>query len=128
LCEDSTGASNYDSGVFNHDSYGGTYYGNDTPTYNSSSDTFNGIWVYNINMNGELINGHFLDVNSTGIYSRNYSNPYISCYFKSLQRDEVYRYGVIFYNESGKTSPVKWIGDIRTPSMNELGFETFCSA
>jgi len=38
--------------------------------------------------------------------------------FKSLQRDELYRYGIILYDEYGNASPVKWIADIRTPHAN----------
>lgn len=53
-----------------------------------------------------------------------WKNPYI---IKSLRRDELYRYGIIFYDKYGKASPVKWIADIRTPSIYDKGFETFAS-
>lgn len=45
----------------------------------------------------------------------NYADPYISSKFKSYQRDEIYRFGIIFYNEKSIPSPVYWIGDIRFP-------------
>lgn len=53
-----------------------------------------------------------------------WKNPYI---IKSLRRDELYRYGIILYDKYGKSSPVKWIADIRTPSVYDRGFETFAS-
>jgi len=50
-------------------------------------------------------------------YGKNYSNPLMSYAFKSLKRDELYRYGIILYNKKGDASSVKWIADIRTPSQ-----------
>lgn len=49
-------------------------------------------------------------------------NPYLA---KSLRRNELYRYGIILYDQFGFPSPVKWIADIRTPNLYEKGFETF---
>lgn len=46
---------------------------------------------------------------------------------KSLRRDELYRYGIILYDKSGYASPVKWIADIRTPSLCDKYFHTFIS-
>lgn len=57
----------------------------------------------------------------------NYSNPIVSYAFKSLKRDELYRYGIVLYGKNGKKSAVKWICDIRTPDSSTPGFETFCS-
>ena len=31
------------------------------------------------------------------------------------QRDEIYRFGIVFFNSKGQSSFVKWIGDIRMP-------------
>lgn len=56
---------------------------------------------------------------------KNYSNPVISYAYKSLKRDELYRYGIILYNRKGDASSVKWIADIRTPSQQIKGFEAF---
>jgi len=36
-----------------------------------------------------------------------------------LQRDEVYRYGIDFYDLKGRPSYTKWIGDIRMPDISE---------
>lgn len=49
-------------------------------------------------------------------YNMDYSNPFISTNYVSYQRDEIYRFGIVFYNIKGKQSPVHWIGDIRMPS------------
>ena len=42
-----------------------------------------------------------------------------SSMFRSLRRDEVYRYGIVYYDKYGKRSDVQWIGDIRTPRLEE---------
>ena len=49
----------------------------------------------------------------------NYANPYICANYLGYQRDEVYRFGIIFYNNKGIPSPVHWIGDIRMPSVDD---------
>lgn len=56
-----------------------------------------------------------------------YANPCISYGLRSLRRDELYRYAIILHNEKGEHTPALWIDDIRTPSMNERHFETFCA-
>ena len=48
----------------------------------------------------------------------NYANPYICSNFLGYQRDEIYRFGIIFYNNKNIPSPVHWIGDIRMPSSH----------
>lgn len=55
----------------------------------------------------------------------NYADPYIASRFKGYQRDEVYRFGIIFYNDKNLPSPVYWIGDIRMPHATDTGFEPF---
>ena len=62
------------------------------------------------------------DRNSGG---RTYTNPMVSYALKSLRRDELYRYGIIMYDKYGHSSGVKWIADIRTPSIYTKGFEPF---
>jgi hypothetical protein len=39
---------------------------------------------------------------------------------KTLQRDEIYRYGIILYDKFGNKYPVKHIADIRTPDNQSL--------
>lgn len=50
----------------------------------------------------------------------NYADPYIAANYKSYQRDEVYRFGIVFYNERSIPSPVYWIGDIRMPHASQF--------
>lgn len=54
-----------------------------------------------------------------------YANPYIASKFQSYQRDEIYRFGIIFYNERNVTTPVHWICDIRFPSGDTEGCAAF---
>lgn len=54
-----------------------------------------------------------------------YSNPKIAMSFKSLRRDELYRYGIVLYDKNGNRSSVRWIADIRVPSIYTGGFQHF---
>jgi hypothetical protein len=47
-----------------------------------------------------------------------YANPYWNAYV-GYQRDEIYRFGIVFFNNKGQASFVKWIGDIRMPNYAE---------
>lgn len=38
---------------------------------------------------------------------------------RSLRRNEVYRYGIVFYDKYGTRSDVLWIADIRTPTAED---------
>lgn len=49
----------------------------------------------------------------------NYSDPFICSNFLGYKRDEIYRFGIIFYNDKNIPSPVHWIGDIRMPSIKD---------
>lgn len=44
-----------------------------------------------------------------------YKNPLRSTVYAGHARGEIYRYGVVFYNNKGEESFVKWIGDIKIP-------------
>lgn len=50
----------------------------------------------------------------------NYNDIVTSSLFRSLKRDEIYRYGITFYDNYGNSSNVSWIADIRTPSEIEF--------
>lgn len=56
---------------------------------------------------------------------RNYSNPLLASKYKSYQRDEIYRFGLVLYSETGDKSNVKWIADIRMPRMTEEAWRLF---
>lgn len=72
--------------------------------------------------NNKSITDFFINPESS---SGTYADPTNSMLLKSLRRDELYRYGIVFYNKYQEASPVKWIADIRTPSIKCAGFETF---
>ena len=65
-----------------------------------------------------------IDYNS----KKNYSDPLIAERFKSYQRDEVYRFGIIFYNDKNIPTPVHWISDIRMPHLSEPTYSIFDSS
>lgn len=65
------------------------------------------------------------DFFDTNLYNTTYANPSVAYYLKSLKRDEIYRYGIILYDDMGNKSAVKWIADIRVPSSRIAGFEPF---
>jgi len=46
----------------------------------------------------------------------NYANPYLANVLKSYQRDEIYRFAAVFYDEKGRKSPAHWIADVRFPA------------
>lgn len=54
------------------------------------------------------------------LYIPNYADPYIAANYRGYQRDEVYRFGIIFYNDKSVASPVLWIGDIRMPHASQM--------
>lgn len=56
----------------------------------------------------------------TSFRQPNYADPYIASHFKGYQRDEVYRFGIIFYNNKSIPSPVYWIGDIKIPHAGQI--------
>lgn len=64
-----------------------------------------------------------VDVNFSNGYEYhipNYADPNIDARFKGYQRDEIYRFGIIFYNNKSLPSPVYWIGDIRMPHATQV--------
>ena len=60
---------------------------------------------------------------NVGVYSSFTNNTYkLYDDRTSYQRDEVYRFGIIFKNEKCQNSPVYWICDYRMPDMYESPF------
>lgn len=55
-------------------------------------------------------------------YYASYASPQLAGKAKSYARDEVYRFGVVFYSLKGEESPVHWIGDIRMPSESDFEY------
>lgn len=54
----------------------------------------------------------------------NYSDLWMCNNCVGYHRDEIYRFGIVFYNKKGIATPVHWIGDIRFPcEMNCVNFD-----
>ncbi len=62
--------------------------------------------------------GATLDTGDNYSYT-NYASPYMSQIYKGYQRGEIYRFGIVFFDVKGRSSKVKWIGDIRFPSFRD---------
>jgi hypothetical protein len=45
----------------------------------------------------------------------NLANPHIYDLYRGYQRDEVYRFGIVFYDKQGNPGYVNWIADIKIP-------------
>lgn len=56
------------------------------------------------------------NVPNNGTAIPNYSDPFVCANFLGYQRDEIYRFGIVLYNNKNIPSPVHWIADIRIPS------------
>lgn len=82
---------------------------------NSSSETSS--YIVN-NINDTYLNDKHINIKNT---QGGFDNIAISSMMKSLKRDEVYRYGIVFYNKYGNRTNVWYIGDIKTPCI----FDTF---
>ena len=68
--------------------------------------------------------GTTLSLDGTATYSNaqvyqsdgdDYTQTDLVANYTGFQRDEIYRIGIVFYNELGQASKVKWIGDVRFP-------------
>lgn len=49
-----------------------------------------------------------------------YASPYNVEKYLGYHRDEIYRFGIVFFDEKGRSSFVKWIADIRMPSISTI--------
>lgn len=68
----------------------------------------------------------FSDHNICSPETLSYNDIFTSSSFRSLKRDEVYRYGIVLYDNYGRRSDVQWIADIRTPAQYEFS-HVICS-
>jgi hypothetical protein len=59
----------------------------------------------------------YVDRDYNRYMQKNYADPIIDSRYRSYQRDEIYRFGIVFYNDKFIPSPVLWIGDIRFPDL-----------
>lgn len=99
-------------------------------TPNATPRPFQGVWQSYVNSIGGISDQYqkFRQLSNEQItIPCNYSSQIIRSNCMSLQRDEVYRYGIVMYDKYGNSTPVKWIADIRTPSAYEDGFAPFAT-
>lgn len=66
-------------------------------------------------------NGCIIDALS----NTNWQDPLYASQFRSLRRDDVYRYGIIYYTKYGQRTDVQWIADIKTPTLQEVPLSYF---
>jgi uncharacterized protein (TIGR02145 family) len=50
----------------------------------------------------------------------NYASPINREQLIGFTRDEIYRFGIVFFDNKGRQSFTKWIGDIKMPSIRDL--------
>lgn len=50
----------------------------------------------------------------------NWQDPLYASMFRSLRRDDTYRYGIVYYTKYGQRTDVCWIADIKTPTLQEV--------
>lgn len=66
-----------------------------------------------LDQNKNVVALPYLDKEHTIVF--NYSDEWVCANYTGYQRDEIYRFGIVFYNHKHQVSPVHWIGDIRIP-------------
>ena len=54
---------------------------------------------------------------TTGNFFRSTISPYMMPLLAGYQRDEMYRFAIVFYDSQGNESFAKWIADIRMPNV-----------
>ena len=99
----------------------------------------NGAPVRDLSLNAHKRSGQIITYYENGdiAYSTNYQNiipnyasAQICADFTGYRRDEIYRFGIVFYNKKMIPSPVHWIGDIRMPASDYssgVAFPFHCS-
>lgn len=96
---------------------------NNTPGGTSSQPFEDVIFAVDIDGTPQTIN-----VSDNEILVETYADPMVSMKYPSMKHNELYRYGIVFYDKYGQSSAVKWIADIRTPRMQYPGWEPFIHA
>ena len=108
-----------DSSTLNYDKYGTSSSNIKYNNKGKSGDTFK----YYIKKDGTLEKAS--EFRKSDANNDTYQNPAVASSLLSLRRGETYRYGIIFTDKKGVSSPVKWITDITVPDIHIDGFQTF---
>ena len=69
-----------------------------------------------VSLSQDIIQPAYSEVNQSLSYP-NAAGPYSSYTTRGYQRDEMYRFGIVFYSKKGQPSYVHWIADIRMPKV-----------
>lgn len=91
--------------------------------YNSRKMVNSDGYKYYIRKDGVLIQGEQFRVQE--LKNDTYQHPMVANQLLSLRRGETYRFGIIFTDKKGVSSPVKWITDITVPDIHIDGFQSF---
>lgn len=91
--------------------------------YNSRKMVNSDGYKYYIRKDGVLIQGEQFRVPE--LKNDTYQHPIVANQLLSLRRGETYRFGIIFTDKKGVSSPVKWITDITVPDIHIDGFQSF---
>ena len=105
------------TGLENHNQFEPIYFQYSIKQDPQSSDVPSEIVTYA----GQTTDSYFQQHGILAKQNISYDEMFTSSMLRSLRRDEVYRYGIILYDKSGKRSDVNWIADIRTPNNREFG-------
>ena len=109
-----------DSSTLDDDKYGTS---SSSIIYNNKGKNSGDIYKYYIRKDGTLKKAsQFRNPDNN---NDTYQNPTVASSLLSLRRGETYRYGIIFTDKKGVSSPVKWIADITVPDIHINGFQTF---
>lgn len=88
----------------------------------NNTNTDPALLLYKLNnINDTYLDDKYINIKNT---KGGFDNIAVSSMMRSLKRDEVYRYGIVFYDKYGNRTNVWYIGDIKTPSI----FDTFGNA
>lgn len=90
--------------------------------YLTTSDAINPDYdLYKYHKNGITIGGEGLFIKYEIVQKTSEQLNSDIKYLRFLKDDEIYRYGIQFYNNLGQYTEVKWIADYKTPSGNLEG-------
>lgn len=91
---------------------------------NSNKYNYSSINIFTVNRGSRSASG-VINFSSSNPKLLNYAEPEIDFKLKGYCRDEIYRFGIVFYNKENTPSSAHWIADIRMPRSTTSGFIPF---
>lgn len=86
---------------------------------NSKSVTVSSLQTYTLDHNGDKTIAGSIPLSSSTSRVLNYADPEIDAKVRGYQREEIYRFAIVFYNKQNLPSSAHWIADIKMPSYRE---------